>query len=305
MTGVTGLGPLEVALLDALDLLGGVQDADRVSCGDVLNAVDRLHGIGARYAWPALVDIGVPWRLHLPLVELHGNAGSLGGDPPADAVYVESRLSAVGALALAAERGELGPVPLGLIEGSLYRDGQVPPFSPARVVGALLAGESDVGPPVMPTGGTVACDLDGLLAGHAVLLTLGCTLRVQDGTVVVTEVPLGVTTDRIIESIASRRSTYDDGGEGRGFHVVHRPDSPVADIRDETSARDGLRIVVHLRPGTDPVLAMDWLRDVWPVTFGVRCRLPAPMAHRLSSWDRGDGSGLRALSDLLRDLPIP
>jgi hypothetical protein len=36
------------------------------------------------------------------------------------------------------------------------------------------------------------------------------------------------------------------------------------------------------------------------VTISADCRLPAPMAERLATWDRGDGTGLRALADLLK-----
>jgi hypothetical protein len=62
----------------------------------------------------------VPWQLHLPLLDARGNHGSQHGDPAADARYTEVWLSRVGALALAAERAEVGPVPLGLIDGSPY-----------------------------------------------------------------------------------------------------------------------------------------------------------------------------------------
>ena len=127
----TGLGLVETALLDV------VAGAGRRRSDRVLGALEREHGIGPRYGYEVLTDLVVPWRLHLPLLEGRGNLGSQYGDPPADATYTEVQLSAVGALAVAAERGELGPVPLGLIEGSLYRGGGVPPFDPGRVIAAL------------------------------------------------------------------------------------------------------------------------------------------------------------------------
>ncbi len=88
----------------------------------------------------ALVDLAVPWRRHLPLLEPLGNVGTRGDDPPADARYTMVRLSPAGRLALAAERGAVGPVPFGLVEGTLYRDGTVPSFAPDAVLAALRTG---------------------------------------------------------------------------------------------------------------------------------------------------------------------
>jgi hypothetical protein len=295
----SGLGPLELALLDAVDLLGADAGGDPVACSDVLDVVDRRDALGGRYAWQALVDLGVPWRVHLPLVELAGNCGTQLGDAPADPEFVEVRLSPFGALVLAAERGELGPVPVGLIEGSLYRGGKVPPFDPGAVVGALLAGEEHAGLPVMPTGGTVGGDVVGLLAGRPVQLTLGCTFVAEAGRLVITEIPLGVDGSRIVEAIGSATltSSIDRHGDTR---VVRSPGCPVDDVVDETTMRDGLRIVVQPAKGSDLRYTVEWLRALWPVTVGVDCRLPAAQPDRLAGWDRGDGSGLRALADLLR-----
>lgn len=89
MSAPTGLGPVEVALVDAVDLLA--RDGEPVRCSDVLAAVEDRAGIGPRYAWLVLVDLGVAWRRHLPLVELYGNCGSALGDPPAEPAYVETR----------------------------------------------------------------------------------------------------------------------------------------------------------------------------------------------------------------------
>jgi hypothetical protein len=291
----TGLGPLELALLDAVDLLGADADAPPVRCADVLDVVDRRQALGARYAWQALVDLGVPWRVHLPLVELDGNAGTQLGDAPADPEFVSVRLSPFGALVLAAEREEAGPVPVGLIEGSLYRGGKVPPYDPGAVVGALLAGEEHAGLPVMPTGGTVGGDVVGLLAGRPVQLTLGCTFAAEAGRLVITEIPLGVPGGRIIDTIASAMLTA-----GPDLRPVRAAGCPVQHVEDETTMVDGLRIVVTPSKGSDLRYAVEWLRALWPVTVGVDCRLPAPQPERLTAWDRGDGSGLRALADLLR-----
>ncbi len=301
MSARTGLGPLETALLDAVDLLGA--DGEPVPCSEVLAVVAARTAVDPRTTWPELVDAGVPWRRHLPLVELYGNCGTALGDPPADPAQVEARLAPVGALALAAERGESGPVPLGLVEGTLRGRGQVPPFDPRRVVGALLAAAEDAGGPVLPTGGTVDGDLDGLIAGRPVRLRLRSTIRAEGGRLVITEVPLGAEGYRILDEVRSRSRQQQAAGAGRGHRLVRRRDSPVVDAWDESTARDGIRLVVELDQGWDLLVARDWLLDVWPVSIEVDARLPQPMRDRLRSWDRGDGTGLRALADLLAGEP--
>ena len=122
----------------------------------------------------------------------------------------------------------------------------------------------------------------------------------------ITAVPLRVPIDRVEQSLASRQR--DLGFTGRSLRF--RDDAPpeqeepprafgIADVRDESSMRVGVRLVVRLTPGSDAAAAEQWVRSVWPVTVEVECRLPAPMERRLRSWEAGDGSGLEALAALL------
>lgn len=300
MSDRTGLDAAEVALLDALDLVGGGADAEPARCSDVLLAVERVHGVPASESWPLLVGRGVPWLVHLPLVELVGNAGSRAGHPPADPEHVTARLSSLGALALAAERDEIGPVPVGLVDGTLHRGGEVPPFDPAAVVGALLAGRADAGIPVLPTGGTVSGEVDALLRGEPARLALGCTIIDEIERVVITEVPLGVTTTAVVDAVDERLRGYErwEGGVPRRIRR-HEVGSSVHGIRDESSGRFGLRIVIDIERRTNVARVVEWLRTIQPVTVHVDCRLPAPMPELLGTWQRGDGTGLRALADEL------
>ena len=305
MSARTGLGALAVAVLAAVAEVGGRPGAGHRLTTHVLDVLECEQGFGARYAYPLLQDLAAPWRLHLPLLDPSGNWGSQHGDPAADARYTEVRLSDVGALALAAERGEVGPIPLGLVEGSLYRDGPVPPFGPDRVLEALTTGGADAGPPVLPTGGTVDGDIEALLAGRRARLTLGCTVVAEPGRLVLTEVPLGVTTDLVAQHLANRvaakrgprYASYLDGLDS-GDGIPGGAEVPILDVRDESSLF-GTRLVCGLRAGADPDDARRWVRSVWPVTVEVDCRLPAPMRRRLAAWDGGDGSGLAALGALL------
>lgn len=293
MNAGTGLGLLETAVLDAVATVCGTSRSTFRRTASVLQALEAADGIGARYAYRVMIDLASPWRLHLPLLEMQGNIGSQHGDPAADAPYTAVRLSPVGALAVAAQRGQVGPVPLGIIEGSLYRAGPVPPFRPGRVVQALRERGSDAGPPSLPTGGSVEGDVAGLLAGRPARLSLGCTATQEHGVpsrgesgdaLVITAVPVGVALDALVDSIQQ---------------AAHGRSCPLAEVRNETTMRDGVRIVCVLRRGTDPLDAWHWLRSVRMVMVDVECRLPAPMPVRLASWPRGDGSGLSALARLV------
>jgi hypothetical protein len=301
-TGRSGLDAVEVALLDALDLVGAYDDAEPVRCSEVLVAVERLHGLSPDDAWPALLRVGAPWLVHLPLVELMGSIGTQRGDEPAPPPMVEARLSAVGALALAAERGETGPVPIGLVEGTLARGGPVPPFAPWAVVGALLAGSTEAGIPVLPSGGTVTGDIRALLDGEPARLVLGCTVVDEIDRVVITEVPLGVTVGQVVDSLDAELSGR--SGSGRTHHGRRREiGSSVHAVRDESSASFGLRLVIDIERRTNVARVHEWLHSLPALRREVECGLPAPMAARLTTWDRGDGSGLRRLADLLRPTP--
>jgi DNA gyrase subunit A len=60
--------------------------------GDVMKKY-HPHGDGAIY--DALVRMAQPWAIRYPLIEGHGNFGSVDGDPPAAMRYTEARLSPI------------------------------------------------------------------------------------------------------------------------------------------------------------------------------------------------------------------
>ena len=109
MTERTGLGPLEIAVLRAIDAAGGAEDFV-----PSLQVLERLEaaGFGRTYLYEVIQDLAVPWQVHLPLVSYQGNFGSPRNDPAAEPRYTEVALSRIGRLALAAEDGRSGLLPL-------------------------------------------------------------------------------------------------------------------------------------------------------------------------------------------------
>ena len=50
---------------------------------------------------------------------------------------------------------------------------------------------------------------------------------------------------------------------------VEQPEDLAEDgllVFDHTSGRTGTRVICRLKPGADPVEALDWIRAIWPVT---------------------------------------
>ena len=58
--------------------------------GDVMK---KYHPHGDAAIYDALVRMGQPWAIRYPLIDGHGNFGSIDGDPPAAMRYTEARLS--------------------------------------------------------------------------------------------------------------------------------------------------------------------------------------------------------------------
>lgn len=319
MSSRTGLTRVEVAVLEAAAAEDAGTGQSFRATMRVLGRIDESFGLGPRYSVALLADLIAPWVRHLPLFEGQGNWGSVGGDSPADARYTQVRLSPVGQLALDSERGTVGPLPLGLIEGSMYRGGNIPPFDPALVVAGLLTNAGSAGPPCTPTG-TVTGPFQ---AGPSVTgepgwrLRLGAAIRSEQGALVITGPPYGIGLDQVVASIAgrvehdARQVELDEpwSAEVMGMPEDVGPDpyvpppSPVVEVYDHTSGRWGPRIVCRLRQGVDVVDAVDWLRDIWPVTFEVDCLPYEELFDRFGAWDRSDLTGVRALEQLITQPP--
>ena len=317
MTERTGLGPLEVALLRSVEAVCG-DSGDYVPTARVLDRLERVERVGPSYGLLGLQDLGVWWRVPVRLFDLDGNWGSVEGDPMAEALYTKVRLSPAGALALAAEREEVGPVPVGLLNGSLYRGGRVPPLDPAptlRLLFDLVEGRPLPGRAFdrlvrFPTGGTVAGDFDSLYDGRVARMRLGCRIvreETQTGPgLVITGTPPGVDVDEIVDMLKTRSTPSVRRRLHNGELLPMRPEDDavgVVDLRDETSRHAGTRVVVVLDPDADVDAAEQWVQAVWPVTVDVVWQVPDGTDAMLRDWAercRVDPSGLEDLKPLVR-----
>src|SRR5579859_2065413 len=90
-----GLKPVQRRILYQMNEMGLRPDRSHVKCARVVGEVmGRLHPHGDTAIYDALVRMAQPFSMRLPLIDGHGNFGSLGGDdPPAAMRYTEARLT--------------------------------------------------------------------------------------------------------------------------------------------------------------------------------------------------------------------
>jgi hypothetical protein len=308
-----GVGLVELAILDALDARRAWPNRRYVNCLKVLLALENEMGLARGYGHQVLIDIAVPWRLPIPLVEPQGNFGGQGNDPPASPYYTQARLSPVGQVALAAERGEIAPVPIGLINGNTHRQGTRPPYRPAAIIEAirqllrrpkLTARQINeiVGPPDFFTGCTVTGDLAALAAGQRTELGLQARATVSDTAQINadrgspfrrgTDLPVVVldkfapyaNPDELIYGIDDRvrshpwQARYPELGDQTGL--------PIKRMTDISSDRYGFCHVYVPADGTSAEELRDRLLKVRGVTYYISVGLPKPLATMIRTWTR-------------------
>jgi DNA gyrase subunit A len=91
-----GLKPVQRRILYQMNEMGLRPERSHVKCARVVGEVmGRLHPHGDSAIYDALVRLAQPWAMRLPLIDGHGNFGSMGGDDaPAAMRYTEARLTA-------------------------------------------------------------------------------------------------------------------------------------------------------------------------------------------------------------------
>jgi hypothetical protein len=122
----TGIGLVDVAVLDALATLGARPDRGFMRCSRVLAFLKERIGLAPEHGYSALLDLALPWKIAVPLVSGQGNVGAAPGDQPDGPDETQCRLSRVGLVAVDAEHGRLAPVPIGLINGTAHDGGPHP-----------------------------------------------------------------------------------------------------------------------------------------------------------------------------------
>ncbi len=272
-----GLKPVQRRILYAMQQSKNTSDKPyRKSAKTVGDVMGNFHPHGDQSIYDALVRLAQPWKMRHPLIDGHGNFGSLDDDPPAAMRYTEARLTALAEQLLADiaedtvafrpnfDESTLEPVVLPARYPNLLVNGtqgvstgfatEIPPHNLGEVTEAvcLRLDEPDctlddvmavLPGPDFPTGGILMGEADLREAYETgrgrVLVRARHTVDRGDGgksLIVVSELPFGVVKADLIRQLDQIRQS--------------RAVQGIADVRDE-SDREGLRVVVEVAKGAD------------------------------------------------------
>ena len=93
----SGVGMVELVILEALDCLGARFERPNVSNARVLAEVEKRVGLAPGYGYEVLADLARPWTVPVRLVHGEGNYGELRDDEPTSPFrHTGSRLSPAG-----------------------------------------------------------------------------------------------------------------------------------------------------------------------------------------------------------------
>ena len=280
-----GLKPVQRRILYSMDDMGIRPDRSHVKCARVVGEVmGKRHPHGDSAIYDALVRMGQSWSMRLPVVDGHGNFGSLDAGPAAMR-YTECRM----ARAAAAMTDELDqdtvdfkpnydgketePVVLPAAFPNLLVNGStgiavgmatnIPPHNLVECVQALkhLLKHPDatvadlmrfIPGPDLPTGGKII-GLEGIADAYATgrgTFRIRATTRVEQVSprrkgIVVTELPYMVGPERVMEQIKTL--------------VQSKKISGIADRTDLTDLANGTRLVIEVKNGINPDALLEQL----------------------------------------------
>ena len=280
-----GLKPVHRRILYSMDEIGLRSNTAYKKCarivGDVLG---KYHPHGDASVYDALVRMAQDFSLRYPVVDGHGNFGSVDNDPPAAMRYTESRMSKIAELMLKdikKETVDFGPnyddslqepmvlpaaIPFLLVNGTsgiaVGMATNIPPYNLAEVVQAISAQIDNpditldeligyLKGPDFPTGGIIY-GMDGINKafktgrGHIVVRAKVSIeqIKKEREAIIVEELPYQVCKAALIEKIAQL--------------VKEERIQGISDIRDE-SDREGMRIVIELKKNIIPKIVLNQL----------------------------------------------
>lgn len=292
-----GLKPVHRRIVYQMGDMGLRPDKGHVKSARVVGEVmGKLHPHGDSAIYDALVRMAQPFSLRVPLIDGHGNFGSL-DDGPAAARYTEAKLSQASMLMndgldedvvdfkpnYDAQLTEPEVLPAAfpnlLVNGAsgiaVGMATNMPPHNLREVInGAVfLLNNPDattkqlmkfVPGPDLPNGGIIM-GLDGVIeaydTGRGVFKTRA-RVSVESVSprklgIVVTELPYLVGPEKVIEKIK-------DGVNSKKLQGI-------ADVTDLTDRTNGLRLVIELKSGFDPQTVLDLLYRFTPMedSFGI------------------------------------
>lgn len=280
-----GLKPVQRRILYAMYQDGNTYDKPfKKAAKAVGNIMGNFHPHGDSSIYGALVHLSQDWKMREPLVEMHGNNGSMDGDGPAAMRYTESRLSKISNMLLQDidkatvnmvlnfDDTEYEPTVLParfpnlLVNGSTGISAgyatEIPPHNLGEVIDATIyllkhpdATLEDlmkyIKGPDFPTG-AIIMGTKGIKEAYKTgrgRIQVRAKTSIQDirghrQEIVATEIPFDVNKSLLVKKIDEIRLNKEIDG--------------IAEVRDETD-RHGLSIVIELKKDTDAQNILNYL----------------------------------------------
>jgi topoisomerase IV subunit A len=280
-----GLKPVQRRILYAMYVDGNTQEKGfRKSAKTVGNVIGNYHPHGDSSVYEAMVRMSQTWKVRNMLVEMHGNNGSIDGDPPAAMRYTEARLSAISMELLrdidkktvdfvpnfddTSEEPTVLPArfPNLLVNGSTGISAgyatDIPPHHLGEVIDAAIMRmdnpETTVDElmtvmkgPDFPTGGIIQ-GVEGIKKAYETgkgKFVIRGNAEIEDirggkQQIVITEIPFEVNKANLVKKMDEFR--------------VDRKVEGISEVRDETD-REGLRIVIELKKDADATGVLNYL----------------------------------------------
>ncbi len=274
-----GLKPVQRRILYSMIELGlEPSKPHRKSARIVGDTMGKYHPHGDSSIYDSLVHMSEDYSMMLPLVDGHGNFGSIDGDSAAAMRYTEARLS-LGSMALLdhLEKGlidfipnfddsEKEPTVLPAMIPNLLINGttgiavgmatNIPPHNPVEVIDGVIAYMDNpnitvrklmeyIPAPDFPTGGIITNqdDLPALYETGEGRIRIRSKVEIENGdngrkNIVITEIPY---------TIAGNKTKL---VEGLATLIKDKVFDEIYDVRDESS-KEGIRIVIEVKKDRD------------------------------------------------------
>ncbi|MEU4094961.1 DNA topoisomerase IV subunit A [Streptomyces sp. NPDC026673] len=294
-----GLKPVHRRIVYQMNEMGLRPERGYVKCARVVGEVmGKLHPHGDASIYDALVRMAQPFSMSVPLVDGHGNFGSLGNDdPPAAMRYTESRTTPAAMLMVESidedtvdftpnyDGQEQEPVALPAAYPNLLVNGasgiavgmatNMPPHNLGEVIAAarhlIRYPNADletlmryVPGPDLPTGGRIV-GLDGIRDAYETgrgTFKIRATVSVED----VTPRRKGLVVTELPFTVGPEKviSKIKD-------LVGSKRLQGIADVKDLTDREHGLRLVIEVKNGFHPEAVLEQLYKLTPMeeSFGI------------------------------------
>ncbi|WP_319369808.1 DNA gyrase subunit A [uncultured Ilyobacter sp.] len=293
-----GLKPVHRRILFAMSEMGMTHDKPfKKSARIVGEVLGKYHPHGDSAVYNTMVRMAQDFNYRYQLIDGHGNFGSIDGDSAAAMRYTEARMAKITSELLvdidkntidyrknfddSLDEPQVLPAKLPnlLLNGAtgiaVGMATNIPPHNLGELLDGILAliGNKEitseelmeyVSGPDFPTGGII----DGTKGIHEAYTTGRGRVRVRGkvdieelkngkANIIITEIPFQVNKARLIEKIAEL--------------VKEKKITGITDLRDESSAREGMRVVVELKKDEEPEIILNKLYKYTELqnTFGI------------------------------------